>query len=420
MKAINFLVCLTLLFVVVSCQKEDGTLESSNLIEEASPPLNYEDIESDFINFSVDANDSIALERNEWKNWKYQEFQVNTKDTWKRFWKINSSHLQNFEFRLRVKSTSNAIASTWECCGYKNISAVNSQWWSWKEMVVTKNDVGSGNFIEFWGYTQNQSTKFYVYLEYRYKSSTSSTNWELLNSGGGIKLFKKKNKNAYIQEIDLSLGAGLRLGQGTNTSASNNNPSPKFKRRPFSWYWQNRPYKTKAVTNCQFFEYNGVDKSSSNVALSFGLKDNGKLVSTGSWNNQSYKLKLGIDHINKEAFIANYNLSSYDYNSVSSNFISPLVIAGFHPLYVSKNKLAPIGRTMVGIRDKDGDGKNETVYIITATGSQKTVYDYLKKDFNCTKVIMLDGHNSTQLNYNNQYFYSSNRYIPSVLYTISK
>lgn len=89
-----------------------------------------------------------------------------------------------------------------------------------------------------------------------------------------------------------------------------------------------------------------------------------------------------------------------------------------------------IGRTMIGIKDQNGDGKKEVVYILTGNYTQPGAVSVLTS-LGClsSDIMMLDGHSSAQMMAEGVDYYSSvvvssirqtRRNIPCVIYVRHK
>lgn len=240
------------------------------------------------------------------------------------------------------------------------------------------------------------------------------TGWSQLYSATAAKCFKKDNTNTYVVAINLKNGqASVKPLYNTPTPslASSTSPNPVFQTGNVL-YWQGKDQTAFAVANCAFF--NGPNASSQPITgegtttLPFVLKRFGSIVASGynllTESNQRY-LTLGLSasgygyysQIGDNGSIANTgNLftTSQNYYQNKGNTI----IGGLHPINANKDATASIGRTMVGIKDCDGDGYKEALYILVASSeTQSNAYNLLKNAFLCDQVVMFDGSGSSQL-----------------------
>jgi hypothetical protein len=247
------------------------------------------------------------------------------------------------------------------------------------------------------------------------------SDWTLIVDYGshGFKLFQKGSD--YVQKINLDAGAYIRIRCSTPAQSNSSLPSsPLFYRRSLQTFWDYRPTNTMSVTNGPFFWYDNTPGGTSAVAISYPIKYQGTILSTGSSNQEfpGNKLKIGIDTNTKEAWIASYNNTSNDPTIVANNLQSPTAFVGLHPVNVSKNKYALLNRTMIGIKDQNGDGKNEVIYILTANFSMQSMALNILKTFGCSdsNIIMFDGSGSSQMICGAYSFLSSDaRNVPCVL-----
>lgn len=202
--------------------------------------------------------------------------------------------------------------------------------------------------------------------------------------------------------------------------------SPLFPRTSIEKFWNKRPSKTLTVTNCQFFvPKDDTDTGSAACPLSYPIKNRGVVISIGSTNDDGIsKRKLGINTSTREAWVASYSNSSNDASAVASHLQSPTVIVGTDPYLDERRPSWSIGRNMIGIKDQNGDGKKEVLYILTGVYSQSSAVNVLTGlGCNPNDIIMLDGHNSVQMRTEGVDYYSgimgywkTRRNVPCVLY----
>ena len=131
--------------------------------------------------------------------------------------------------------------------------------------------------------------------------------------------------------------------------------------------------------------------------------------------------------------MASYSNSSNVSSDVSSSLQSPTVIVGTDPFLDTQRKADyKIGRTMMGIKDQNGDGKKEVVYILTGNYKQPDAVSVLTS-LGClsSDIMMLDGHFSAQMMAEGVDYYSSlffagtsvkksRRNVPCVIYVRHK
>ena len=279
-----------------------------------------------------------------------------------------------------------------------------------------------------------ESTEMYQTRSVQGSRVSDLTGWNLVIDQGksyGFKLYEKDGN--YLQKVNLQSGAYLSVGTTRAVPNKELPSSPLFPRTSMQTFWNKKPSKTLSVTNCQFFiPKDDQDTGTKPCPLAYPVKNSGSILSTGSANNdQIPKRKLGISTPTKEAWVASYSNTS----NVSSNVIvslqSPTVIVGTDPFLDTKRRADfKIGRTMIGIKDQNGDGKKEVVYILTGNYTQPGAVSVLTS-LGClsSDIMMLDGHFSAQMMAEGVDYYSSvvvsgirqtRRNIPCVIYVRHK
>jgi len=236
----------------------------------------------------------------------------------------------------------------------------------------------------------------------------------LLDHAPGVELFRKDYPGGnpdYVQVIDLSLGARLDLMHGEitdprPTKGDWGGADPRMTSLPIQRFWEQAKFKDPnlfCVTNGLFFympEYP--------TRLAFPLKVAGELVA-GGWGIKTYPgehlmLALWADHADISALTT----------EALQRSSAPDIIGGLTEEANKKAKFS-VGRTFVGVKDRDGDGFNETVLIYnTLTAKQSGAADVLR-EFGAEKVMMLDGGGSTQLLCRGGHYIESDRPLPQMI-----
>ncbi len=240
----------------------------------------------------------------------------------------------------------------------------------------------------------------------------------LLDSALGVTLYKKNYPNGnpdYVQLIDLSEGARLSLLHGEikeprTTRGDYGGPDPRLTSLPIETYWQQlRQAEENAfcLTNGLFFympEYP--------TRLAFPLKVDGVIVADG-WGKDTYVgEQLLLELWDERADIVELSEGAF------SGSTAPNVIGG---LTEEANKRAKfsVGRTFVGVDDRDADGIFESVLIFnTISALQSSAADVLRS-FGADKVMMLDGGGSTQLICESGWHIRSDRPLPQAIGVIA-
>jgi hypothetical protein len=142
--------------------------------------------------------------------------------------------------------------------------------------------------------------------------------------------------------------------------------------------------------------------------LPFPLKVNGQIVSDGYGKDQfkgkKLMLELWADHadireLSKEAL----------YSSSAPNIVAGLAEDA------PKNIKKYVGRTFIGVVDKNGDERYETVLIFSTRTARQVDAASVLRSFGAYKLMMLDGGGSTQLICQDEAIIASERPIPQAL-----
>jgi hypothetical protein len=78
-----------------------------------------------------------------------------------------------------------------------------------------------------------------------------------------------------------------------------------------------------------------------------------------------------------------------------------------------------VGRTFVGVADRNGDGSYETVLVFNSSSSLQSAAADVLRSFGADKVMMLDGGGSTQLLCKSGWYVKSDRPVPQALAVIA-
>lgn len=226
--------------------------------------------------------------------------------------------------------------------------------------------------------------------------------WTLKQTNGNVRCFQKNNTSHYVIAVNLAKGGKLSFLYDTPSpsSASINSPNPSFGTGSIN-YWWNKDVTNFAVTNASFFNFGYSSQYLNSTTLPYVLKRSGSILASGS--NIFDANQRWLENVGTYVTITDgpaLPSSTSPLYTLSNNYYlgSNNVIGGLHPLNANKSKTVSTGRTMLGIRDSDGDGKKETVYILTTTSAtQQVAYDILRNDFLSDQTIMFDGSGSSQM-----------------------
>jgi Phosphodiester glycosidase len=231
--------------------------------------------------------------------------------------------------------------------------------------------------------------------------------WTVNETDKYVRCFKKTVTRNGSSVADYVLMANLKKGATvaplydtpTPSQASTTTPSPLFKTKDILSWW-NSVTGVFAVSNLSFFRYDKNTILNGKADLPFVLKHNGIIRASGyeiTTNTNQRWLSLNGTY----ATIGDGPLSSTSsnfYTAANGYYSNSTVIGGLHPLNADKGKNSYAGRTMIGIKDCDGDGLKEAVYVlITTSATQQQAYDVLRNEFGCDQTVMFDGSGSSQM-----------------------
>lgn len=236
----------------------------------------------------------------------------------------------------------------------------------------------------------------------------------LVNATHSIEMYRKDYKGGnpdFVQIINLSQGAKViplngeirdpRVGDGVYGGND-----ARFELRTIEEYWRtivSRDESAFCVTNGQFFLMGETP-----TRLPFPLKIDGEYLTDGYAKNEFADRKLMLEIWDGKADIRPLTQAAF-YSSTA-----PQIIAG---LAEDANKRAAkyVGRTFVGVDDRDLNHDYETILIlVTKTARQVDAAEVLRS-FGADKVMMFDGGGSAQLTCQGQALVSSDRPIPQAL-----
>lgn len=238
--------------------------------------------------------------------------------------------------------------------------------------------------------------------------------FDKITSVYGAELFRKNYQNGtpdFVQVADLSLGAEIKLLHGPIKEkrpgrGAYGGDDPRLLSRSLQQYWNDfsssyaNPF---CVVNGQFFYM-----PESPTRLPFPLKVNGEIISDGFGKDQFPDQKLMLELWPGRADIRPLTQEAL-YSSTAPDIVAGL--ADDARKAIDKY----VGRTFIGLVDKDGDRKLETVLIFTTRTARQKDAAAVLRDFGAQKVMMLDGGGSTQMICLDKPYISSDRLIPQAL-----
>lgn len=237
--------------------------------------------------------------------------------------------------------------------------------------------------------------------------------FDLLIAREGVKLYRKEYPSGnpdYVQVINLDQGAHIALLHGDIQESRSGEgvyggDDPTMLVKKLEKYWQEVSVDKSAVcvTSGQFFfmpEYP--------TRLPFPLKVNGSIISDG-FGKQLYQ----GDQLILELWPDRANISGLTKEALLRSS-APNIIAGLAE-DARKSPTKYVGRTFVGVDDRNGDGRYETVLIFSTKSARQKDAAGVLREFGADKVMMLDGGGSAQLICQGNAYVSSDRPLPQVM-----
>jgi hypothetical protein len=205
--------------------------------------------------------------------------------------------------------------------------------------------------------------------------------YTLKQSGSNTRLYQKDGYDLYVQVIDIKGGARAVFNQ-----VGSNNAFTKFN---LSDHWSKVPG-AFSVVNGQFF-----DLSKNPTTLSFGVKNNGTILTTGA-DQQSYPKRV----LNITTGVGAYT-SVYTPSSLSNTSVSTMIV-GLDPSY-PKSSTSYIGRTYMCASGRPGTSTLEWLVILSAKNlpQSNALAEINVWDCRSAGPVMMDGSGSTKLRTSN-------------------
>lgn len=225
-----------------------------------------------------------------------------------------------------------------------------------------------------------------------------------------MKEYKKGNPD-FVQVISLDQGAKLEplLGDIVDNRAGKGvygGNDPRFTSKSLSTYWEDySATHTNAfcVINGGFFYMREYP-----TRFPFPIKKDGVVLSDGYGIKDFVGQKLLFELWDGYADILELSQETL------SSSTAPDIIGG---LTEDANKAAEkyVGRTFVGIDDRNGDGQFETVLIFSTKSARQIDAANTLRSFGADKIMMLDGGESAQLICKGEVLIESERLLPQAI-----
>ncbi len=245
--------------------------------------------------------------------------------------------------------------------------------------------------------------------------------WHNRKSGKGVTLWQRGDEKLFVVVLHLTKGAKFGMVFAPPVSGTGTEHAVFWKKSLIDWYnygnQTNDPF--FAVANSLYF----CSLKGTKTELPFPFKQ-GIVYSKGQGgadkDKRFYKVLLAVDDNSKQAFVVNIGKNPMSYSYLNNNSVKK-AYAGFISSHGNNEDDESKGRTFVGIRDVDKDGKYETIMLLVADAmTHAAARDVLEKNFLCDldHIVTFDGSASSQLicpSYSSDYLVGkNNRDIPAV------
>ena len=234
------------------------------------------------------------------------------------------------------------------------------------------------------------------------KSETRSlSDWKFVEGDETSLLMQHKSRSWYVVMFDLNkIKLDLVYELLPNEQLGND---PFLVRREIE-SWNKKHTQARALFNASFFLYKhklwGEGLWGGKAKIAHFLSKNRTVITYG-YEDCTTNSILFLNIYDNYATIESCTpgtcpLSSYAYGK-------RLVVGGLSPFF-DRDKNKTIGRTMLGLKDSNHDGRYESVYVFVAKHSkgatQAEARFVLSNDFGCGSMIMFDGSASSSLSWN--------------------
>ncbi|MBE9183674.1 hypothetical protein IQ270_02770 [Microcoleus sp. LEGE 07076] len=238
------------------------------------------------------------------------------------------------------------------------------------------------------------------------QSNSVPNGFTSIKSAQGVNLYEGNNKSDYVQVVDLSQGASIKLLIGEKDNNTSSGTIPEFKHKKIDDFWNDLKTSNSnafSIANGAFFTTfykhwsNAYQATDTN--LSYPIKIDNQVFDGSRTSEENIGTKLKLEIWDNQASITQFN---DNIDSIKNSSASQVLVGA--PIQTNGQKNNPNaldGRTYVGVKDRDSNGSNETVLILTSQDDTQTIPGAVKilKDFgvNENKIMQLDGSGSSQL-----------------------
>jgi hypothetical protein len=240
----------------------------------------------------------------------------------------------------------------------------------------------------------------------------------LVSSAVGVELYRKDYPGGnpdFVQVVALDQGAQVRLLYGEISEqrtgqGAYGGDDPRIESQRLKKYWNSIAAQSPnafCVSNGQFFFM-----QESPTRLPFPLKVGGVIVSDGYGKKDFPGQQLMLELWKNKADIKVLTKDDL-YTSSAPNIVVGLAEDA------RKSPTKYVARTFMGVDDRNGDGRFETVLVFNTKSARQKDAAQVLRDFGAEKVMMLDGGGSTQLFCQDSSYVNSDRLIPQAVAVIA-
>lgn len=212
-------------------------------------------------------------------------------------------------------------------------------------------------------------------------------NWSLVDYATGTMLLKRDNEGSVNTYLVIA-----KLTQGAKVGMVFDAPTNGYFTRKYLSTW-NTYGSFFAIANSSFFNANQI----TSCELPFPLKQDGIMYTygTGGSTSDQSKQKVVLNVYDQEQYaeIVSIGTSPMNYTPMGWSNKSYAGFAG----NIGNSPSYSTGRTMVGVKDANGDGYCEFVMLLVTSGkTQSQVYNIMTQEVLCDDVMTFDGGGSSQ------------------------
>lgn len=242
--------------------------------------------------------------------------------------------------------------------------------------------------------------------------------FEAILSEPAVTLFRKNYPNGspdYVQVVLLNQGAQVDLLHGqpdqprTGKGVFGGNDA-RFNLESLMGFWSQAERANErafCIVNGSFFYM-----PETPTRLPFSLKVDGVILTDGYGEEQYLDQTLMLELWADRADIRPLNAANLNQST------APDILGGLSAEANKRAKFA-VGRTFVGLQDRDQDGNYETLFVLSTQTHTQSGAAQVLKDFGAQKVMMLDGGGSAQLACHGKEYIATGRLIPQAIAVFS-